>query len=322
MKKFLALTLTVCLCLGLGVTALADGPDGPPAIPEGWTPADGARDVIPEGWTPADGARDDLPVEEVEATIPQQYNAVITVDGVELDTSAIPGAPVGYVPMRAIAEAAGGFADWYPEDGDAFFSIAEQSITVHLTDLSVEVNFEVKEGVTAYLDPAGYTFLPVSFLNGLGDIVVNDNPEMDSIRFDITTIPERTEMETLAYAIMDAADTGNLMALTDDVLTDNYGFHMDVYDELVAYQPRMTAQPTTIVMAQVKEGQMDAAKEDFAAYLEAVKGNLGFYPSTAEALEKAQTVESPNGQCLMLVCTWESNDTAIEMFNAAYPVAE
>lgn len=324
MKKFLALTLTVCLCLGLGVTALADGTDGPPSIPEGWTPADGARTAIPDGWTPADGARDDLPAEEVVTTTPQQYFATITVDGVELDTTGIPGVPAGkgYVPMRAITEAAGGFAEWYAEDGDAFFSIAEQSITVHLTDLSVMLNSEPVENVTAYLDPAGYTFLPVSFLNGLGDIVVDDNIELDVERYDITTIPERTEMETLAYAIMDAADTGKLMALDSETLADHYGFHMDLYDELVAYQPRMTAQPTTIVIAQVKEGQMDAAKADFAAYLEAIKSTLGFYPSTAEALEKAQTVESPNGQCLMLVCTWESNDTAIEMFNTAYPAAE
>lgn len=322
MKKFLALTLTLCLCLGLGVTALADGADGP--IPEGWTPADGARTAIPDGWTPADGARDDLPIEEVVTTIPQQYFAFLSVDGKELDTTGIPGVPAGrgYVPMRAIAEAAGGFAEWYAEDGDAFFSIAEQSIIVHLTDLSVMLNSEPVEDVKAYLDPAGYTFLPVSFLNGLGDIVVDDNIELDVERYDITTIPERTEMETLAYAIMDAADTGKLMALDSEVLEGNYGFHMDVYDELVAYQPRMTAQPTTIVMAQVKEGQMEAAKADFAAYLEAVKGTLGFYPATAEALEKAVTVESPNGKCLMLVCTWESNDTAVEIFNAAYPVAE
>lgn len=306
MKKFLAFTLTLCLCLSLGVTALAAD------LPEGWTPADGAR----IGDEPLPESVDNVPLSKT-------FNGTIIVDGKELDTTGIPGAPAGYLPMRLITEASDdGIASYYPDENSAFFFLSETRFNVNFADMSVEVEFEPVEGVQAYLDPAGYTFLPVSLLNGRGDIVINDNPELSSVRYDITTIPERTEMETLAYSIMDAANAGKLMELDAQIMEDNYGFHMDAYDELVAYQPRMTGQPTTIVISQVKEGQMDTAKADYAAYLEAVKGTLGFYPSTAEALEQAQVVESPNGKCLLLVCTWESNDVAVEMFNAAYPAAE
>ena len=314
MKKILALGLILALTLSLGSAALAA------EIPEGWTPADGARGVIPEGWTAADGARDLPEAEDVTALpLPETFVGTITVDGVELDLTGIPGAPTGYVPMRAICEAAGGMVDYYPEDNEALFFLGDNSVVVSFTNLSVSVAFEAVEGVTAYLDPAGYTFLPVAHLATLKDIKVDDNLELDVIRYDITTIPERTEVEALAYAIMDAAETGKLMQLDAQTMEENYGFHMDAYDELVAYQPMMTAQPTTIVIAQVKEGQMSTAKEDFQAYLEAVKGTLGFYPATAEALEKAQTVESADGQHLMLVSTWESNDQAVALFQDAFP---
>ncbi len=316
MKKTLALCLCLALALSLGGGALAA------ELPEGWTPADGARSVIPEGWTPADGARDLPEAEVVDVPLSETFLGTITVDGVEVDTSAIPGAPVGYVPMRAICEAAGGMVDYYPEDNEALFFLGDNSVVVSFTDLSVSAAFEPVEGVAAYLDPAGYTFLPLSFLTTLKDVKDVSNPSVSSIRYDITTVPQRTEIEALAYTIMDAAETGKLMTLDAQTMEENYGFHMDAYDELVAYQPMMTAQPTTIVIAQVKEGQMATAKEDFQAYLDAVKATLGFYPACAEALEKAQTVESADGQRLMLVCTWESNDQAVELFNATFPAAE
>ena len=64
---------------------------------------------------------------------------------------------------------------------------------------------------------------------------------------------------------------------------------------------------------------MDAAKADMQAYLDAVKPTLGFYPATAEAIERAQVVEGGDGVHLMLVATWESNDQAVELFQQAFP---
>lgn len=302
MKKTLALGLSLALTASLSATALA-------ALPEGWTPADGAR-------------MGELPVPEVvDVSLPQLFGGVITVDGKELDLSGVPGAPGGYLPMRAICEASGAYVGWFPEDNEALFVVDDKSVVVNLTDLSITCEFEPVEGFTAYLDSSGYTFLPVDFLTTFENFKVNDNPELSSIRYDITTVPERSGAEALAYSIMEKAETGKLMALDAQILEENYGFHMDLYDELVAYQPMITAQPTTIVIAQVKEGQMDAAKADFQAYLEAVKGTLGFYPACAEALEKAQLVESPNGKCLMLVSTWENNDDAVKLFNETYPAS-
>lgn len=297
MKKVLALGLSVALVLALGVTALAVD--------------------LPAGWTPADGARGELP-QEVDVPVPAAFSGVITVDGVELDTTAIPGAPGGYLPMRAICEASGAYVSWFPEENQSLFVVDEHSVLVSLSDLSIVCDAEPVEGFTAYLDPSGYTFLPMDFLTTFENFKVNANPELSSVRYDITTVVERSGVEALAYAIMEAAQTGKLMELDAQIMEENYFFHMDAYEELVAYQPMMTAQPTTIVIAQVKDGQMDTAKADFQAYLEAVKGTLGFYPACAEALEKAQTVESPDGKHLMLVSTWENNDDAVKLFNETF----
>ena len=174
------------------------------------------------------------------------------------------------------------------------------------------------EGVKAYLDPNGYTFLPVSFLAGFEHIQIDDHPEMDSICYDIVSQVYSPE-EALAQAILEAVEAGGMFQLDGAMLEENYQFHMDAYESIAAFQPMMTAQPTTVVIASVKEGQMDTAKADFATYLEAIKATLGFYPATAEAVEKAVTVESADGTHLMLVSTWESNDQAVAMFNEAFP---
>lgn len=297
MKKTLALGLSLALTASLSVTALA---------------------VPPEGWTPADGARL-LQPEVVDAPISDTFAGSLTVDSVEVDTSAIPGAPYGYIPMRALCEASGAYVAWFPEDNESLFVVDGHSVVVSLKDLSITCDFEPVEGFTAYLDPSGYTFLPLDYLTTFENVKDVTDPLLSSIHYDLVTVPERSGAEALAYSIMETANTGKLMALDAQILEENYFFHMDAYEELVAYQPMITAQPTTIVIARVKDGQMDTAKADFQAYLEAVKGTLGFYPACAEALEKAQLVESPNGQCLMLVSTWENNDDAVKLFNEAYP---
>ena len=242
----------------------------------------------------------------------------ITVDGEAVNLLGLPGAPNGYLPMRAICEAMGAYVDWIAEEAVALFQVDGHSVEVNLDDLTVKCDFEDVADVKAYLDPNGYTFLPASFLASFQHIQIDDHPEMDSIRYDIVTNVFSAE-ESLANAILEAVDAGAMFQLDETMLTDNYGFHMDAYDAIAAFQPMMTAQPTTVVIASVKEGQMDTAKADFAAYLEAIKATLGFYPATAEAVEKAVTVESEDGTHLMLVSTWESNDQAVEMFKTAFP---
>lgn len=260
--------------------------------------------------------------EAADVPVSDPFAGGITVDGVELDTSAIPGAPYGYIPMRALCEAMGTYVEWFSEENSALFVVDGHSLLVDLATLTFTCDFESVADFRAYLAPSGYTYLPLSYLTTLENIKDVTDPAISAIRYDIVTVPERTELETLADSMMEAANGGELMALDAQILEENYGFHMDAYDELVAYQPKMSAQPTSIVVARVKDGRMDTAQEDFNAYWEAVKDTLGFYPSTAEAVANAKIVESPDGRCLLFVSTWKNNDDCIALFQAAYPARE
>ncbi len=296
MKKILSGALALTLAASLAAPALA----------------------APEGWTPADGARGELPKPEVvDVPVSKTYAATVTLDGKELDLAGIPGAKSGYVPMRAICEAADGVVEWYAEDNQALFFLDEQSILVDFNTMAVSHGFEVAEGVEPYLDPAGYTFLPVSFLNGLGQITVDDNPELDVERYDIKTSAS-DPMTAVSNSIIEASDVQNVGSVMPELL-ESLEFDMSNYVQLVARAPRMNIVSYTVFIAQVAEGRMDAAKADFQAFQDLQKQNFEHYlPGPYEMACNGQIVVSPDGEHLMLVIS-EHNDKAIEAFNAAYP---
>lgn len=293
MKKLVSVSLAAALSLSLTVPALAAGP---------------------EGWMPGDGARGP---EVVDVPVSKTYGATVTLDGVELDLSGIPGAPAGYVPMRAICEAGDGVVDWYPEDNQAMFFLDEQSILVDFTAKTVSRGFEVAEGVELYLDPAGYTFLPASFLNDLGQITVNDNPELDVERYDIKTSAS-DPMVAVVNSIIESCEMTGMGSAPAEML-EPLGFDMSNYVKLVAKAPMMNVVSYTAFVAEVAEGKMDAAKEDFQAFQDLQKQNFERYlPGPYEMACNGQIVVSPDGEHLMLIIS-ENNDKAIEAFNAAYP---
>ena len=58
------------------------------------------------------------------------YSGTITLNGTKLDTSKLPDAPAGSViPLRTVAEADYGFADWYADENRSFFSLDGNSIS-------------------------------------------------------------------------------------------------------------------------------------------------------------------------------------------------
>ena len=71
------------------------------------------------------------------------YSGTITLNGTKLDTSKLPDAPAGSViPLRTVAEADYGFADWYADENRSFFSLDGNSIYVDCATGAIEVNGE------------------------------------------------------------------------------------------------------------------------------------------------------------------------------------
>lgn len=304
MKKFLALTLTLCLCLSLGVTALAAD------LPEGWTPADGARtgEDAPLLIAPAPETVD------VPISLP-----ILVLDGETVDTAGIPTAPLGYVPMRLLCEANGGSAEWYSEDNQSLFFFDENSIIVDFAEMSVRVGAgsDPMEGVKPYLDPAGYTFLPVSVLSAIETVTVNDNPEMDVYRFDITTSASDPDKKVV-MSIMEAVELGARMNSTPAEMEEYMGIHQENFTKIIGYFPMMI-NADTIVIGQVAEGKMDAAKEDLEARKQTtIQGFENYLPDPLEMAKNGQIVVAPDGEHIMLIISGD-NAKAIELFNAAYP---
>lgn len=298
MKKFLALTLTLCLCLSLGVTALA---------------AD-----LPEGWTPADGARTSEDAPLLIAPAPETVDAptslpILVLDGETVDATGIPAAPAGYVPMRLLSEANGGSASWYPEDNQALFVFDETSVLVDFNAKTVEVAQELQEGVEPYLDPAGYTFLPVSVLSVIETVTVTDDSEC----YTITTSASDPDKKVV-MSIMEAVELGARMKNTPAEMEEYMGIHQENFTSIIGYFPMMI-NADTIVIGEVAEGKMDAAKEDLEARKQTTIQSFEHYlPDPYEMAQNGQIVVAPDGSHIMLIISGD-NDKAIEMFNAAYP---
>lgn len=328
MKKALSLTLALTLAASLAAPALAV------ERPEGWTPADGARVGEPAPSVSHDS--DDAPlliapnpiaVEPISADLPEavdvplaaQYAATIVMDGETVDLSNIPGAPAGYVPMRALCEANGGSAEWYAEDSQSLFFFDENSIIVDFKEMSVKVGAgsDALEGIAPYLDPAGYTFLPVSVLDGLETVSVNSNPELDVERYDITTSASDPTVK-LVKSILEAVESAARMKHTPAEMEEYLGIRQENFTEIVGYFPMMI-NADTVVVGKVAEGKLDSAKEDLEARKQTTIQNFEHYlQGPYEMAQKGQIVVAPDGEHIMLIISGD-NDKAIELFNAAYP---
>lgn len=301
MKKVLALGLSLALTLSVGVTALA------------------VEEVVPIS------AEIDSPL--LIAPAPETVDApislpILVLDGEEVDTTGIPTAPLGYVPMRLLSEASGGSASWYPDDNQALFFFDENSIIVDFTEMSVktDASYDPLEGVKPYLDPAGYTFLPISVLDTLESVSVNDNPEMDVYRYDITTSASDPDMKVVR-SIMEAVELGARMKSSPAEMEEYMGIHQENFTSIIGYFPMMI-NADTIVIGEVAEGKMDAAKEDLEARKQTTIQSFEHYlEGPYEMAQNGQIVVAPDGAHIMLIISGD-NAKAIEMFNEAYPAAK
>ncbi len=300
MKKLLSLTLALALGATLAVPALA---------------AD-----LPEGWTPADGARVDLAAPEtVDAPVGDRYAASVTVDGQDVDVFGVPGAPAGYVPMRRVCEVNGDYVDWFREENQGFFFFDNHRILVNFSDLSVLLENEPVDGVKAYLDPRGYTFLPVSFLAALDTVTVDDHPELSVERYDLKTSAS-DPVVMLSNEIAETCEMPMLSRTSLEELVAYFRFTAENYQSIVANVPLMNTMSATVIIATPAEGKEDAAKADLQQYLDQMISTFETYMGATSGVmaKNGQIVESPDGAHLMLIIS-DHNDKAIELFNAAFP---
>ena len=237
------------------------------------------------------------------------YSGSITVTGTAVDTASLPAAPAGatYVPLRTVAEADYGFADWYPEEGRSFFSLDANSIYVDCATGAIEVNDQAAEGMTAVF-VQGVTYVPV----GLFDRLEGYTATVTGADIAIAT-PNGEALTKLARQIIDTVGMGATIKQDAAGMESFYGIPADCFEEAIGFFPMMIS-ADTIIIGQVAEGQMEAAQ----AALEEVRATTqrGFENYLPEPLERANNSRVVTSADYIMLIISGDNDAAIDLFRA------
>lgn len=227
----------------------------------------------------------------------------------ELDT-----VPAGYVPMRAIAQADRHSCYWYEEENQAWFNFEDAQINVFFNDLSVTINDEKVEGVSALLIN-GVTYLPVSVLNGLEGYSVTDTSANGVESYDITT-PNGTPIMKLAYQLQDSGEMGGMKTSLEDLEAfqgEATGFKAEYMTEGVAFLPMMTS-PDTLVLGKAADGKVEDLKAAFESYRKSQEDTFSWYLS--HNLPKVQNAQFVTEGEWFMFYIGENADEAVSAFRA------
>ena len=215
------------------------------------------------------------------------YSGTITLNGTKLDTSKLPDAPAGSaIPLRTVAEADYGFADWYADENRSFFSLDGNSIYVDCATGAIEVNGETLSNMKA------------------------TSAQVKGSDVTITT-PNGDELVSLARSIIDKVEMGASIKLDAAGMEESYNIPADCFTEAIGFFP-MIVSADTIVIGKVADGKMDDAKAALEAQRALTQQNFEQYlPEPLERAKNGQIVTS--GDYIMLIISGD-NDTAIQMF--------
>lgn len=235
------------------------------------------------------------------------YSGTITVNGEDLDVSGLPAAPAGAVsvPLRAVAEADYGFADWYPEEAKSYFALDTNRVYIGTADGSIEVNGETVTGMTATF-VEGVTYVPVALLDHLDGYTA----EVKDSAIAIAT-PNGQGLVKLARQILDATETGATMKQTAAEMDEYFGLSADNFDEIVGFFPMMT-NPDTLILAKVKPGKMDDVKAQLETYRQKQEDTFSWY--LVQHLEKVQNAQTVTKGDYVMFLIADETDTAVQMF--------
>ncbi len=268
-----------------------------------------AASQVPSAWAAAPDAD----------SAKKSYQTALFLNGERLDTSAIPNAEdAALVPMRLIAESDNGYAQWFEEENQGFFSLDGATFIVNFADNSVELNGEKLDEVTACVVD-GVTFLSAAVFADLKDYAVSLDPAQETARIDLAT-PNGRPLTKLARQIIGEINMACSMKNSQEEMKEYLGIDADKYDEVVCFSSMMV-RADALVIGKLAEG---ADKEEAKAELEerraAIERSFEHYlPDPYEMAQNGQVVEC--GEYLMLVIS-EDNDRAVELFRAAVSAGE
>ena len=249
-----------------------------------------------------------LAVEVVPISAKLGYDTAITLNGKELDTSAIPAVDgEGLIPLRLVAENDYGSANWFEEENNGWFYLEGGNITVNFADNSITVGDELVKSKATVV--SGVTFVDAGVLELLEgyDVAAAEDGSLT-----ITT-PNGTPFVQGAYAIRDAAGVYSSMKSGADVLVENYGVPEGALEEAVAFFPMITS-PDTVILGKLAEGaDVEAVKAAFETYRQNQEDTFSWYLS--QNLPKVQNARTVVDGDYILFVIAENPDAAEEAFH-------
>lgn len=311
LKRFSAAALALTLGASLAPAALAAG------LPEGWTPADGAR--MPMVIAPNPNAAGFNKTISINGEVLTGYDYDKEVPGWGSETvsvllSEIPDAPAGYLPLRAIIQADYGSAYWNKEDSTSSFYLRDDLIFTDFNDMSIKLNDEVVEGEALLLE--GVTYVPFSVLNLLDGVTVTDNSADGAESYEIAT-PNGAPLVKLAHKLLDAAEMGMGMqadpAKLEEFYGEAHGFKAEYMTDGIAFLPMMTS-PDTLVLGKLASGSEEALKACFESYRKSQEETFSWYLS--QNLPKVENAKFVTEGDWFMFIIGENADAAVELFHA------
>ncbi len=339
-KRFFAAALALTLASSVQAYAAGTTPPAPQEserpllIATSYTGKDGT--IAPT--TTAPGTTGD---EEIVAPPPcGGYATIISINGKPLEefsfSKPIPGwgsktvtwrideldtVPAGYVPMRAIAQADHGSTSWYEEENRSRFILAGYHIDVYFDDLSVSVDDEHLEGISAVL-LNGVTYLPVSVIDGLEGCSVTNLSANGTERYDIST-PNGAPTMALAWKLQEigpmAAGSRTSSEDFEKFYGDAFGFKAEYVTEFIAFTP-MNISPDTLIIGKPAADALEEIQAAMEAYRQTKEDTFTWYLSWN--LSKVQDARFVTEGDWFLFYIGEKADAVVEAFRAGVPELE
>lgn len=307
-KRISAAALALVMTASLSALSLAD------ELPEGWTPADGARLI---SGNPYAGNYETVITINGEALVSYEYTKELPdtweTETITVQLNEIAAVPTGYVPLRAVAQADHGSAYWDAEENQSWFNLGDVRIITYFDDMSIEVEGEVVEEAFALLIK-GVTYIPVSVIDSLEGFSVTDNSADGVESYEITT-PNGTPLMKLAYALMETAETGmgNKISFEDMEMYygEDLGFKAEFITEGVAYLPMMMT-PDTLILGKVAQGRTEELRAALEQFRERQATTFETYLShNMPKIENAKFVTEGDWFLFLIA---ENADEAVEQF--------
>lgn len=235
-----------------------------------------------------------------------KYSYTVTVNGEKLDTSSLPAISQAAVPLRAVAEADHGFADWYPEENLCMAAMDGNAINVDTTTRALTVNDEAVKGKATFVE--GVTYVPATVL----DLLPGYSVTVSGKNIAITT-PNGAKLTKLAYSILDQVECGATMKQSAAEMEEYYGIKADNFDEVVGFFPFNTS-PDTLIIGKVKPGKLDAVKEQFEAYRQKQEDTFSWYlVQHLDAAKNGQVATKGDYVCCVIA---DDADEIVKLFKA------